>query len=275
MNKLNRLAGLIAATLLADQAVAADIPSAPPAPQPVAVAPARPYDLILEIGAGAQVRPAYEGAKDYQFDPTGFATLHYLWLPGFGELKSGRKAEGFFVGPSFRYLSKRDSNDSPELAGLNNIGASFEIGAKAGYDFQWIRPWAALRYGFGGYSGFVGETGLNFIFRPTELTEFTVGPRASFASSDYMQTYFGVTPVEAARSRMWAYSPSGGFKGLGLDATTRYQFTPQWAVVGEFIYERLIGDAADSPIVQVGGDVNQFTGKLGLSYKFGMKLFKD
>ncbi len=273
MNNFGRLA--VAAVLLtAGPALAADIPPAPA--QPVAVVPARPYDIILELGAGAQMRPAYEGAKDYQFDPTGFATLHYLWLPGFGELKSGRKAEGFFIGPSFRYLSKRNSADYPELWGLNDIDASFELGAKTGWDFSWVRPWVAVRYGFGGYSGLVGETGMNFVFKPTEVTEFTIGPRASFASSDYMQTYFGVTPLEAARSRlMWAYAPSGGFKGFGLDATARYQFTPQWAVVGELIYERLIGDAADSPIVQVGGDVNQLTAKLGLSYKFGLKLFKD
>jgi outer membrane protein len=272
-----RQAGMAAtAALIANGASAADIPSAPPPSQPIAVAPARPYDIILEIGAGAQARPAYEGAKDYQFDPTGFATLHYLWMPGFGELKSGRKAEGFFIGPSFRYVSKRDSNDHPELFGLNNISAAFELGAKVGYDFNWVRPWVAVRYGFGGYSGLVGETGVNFVFRPTELTEFTVGPRASFASSEYMQTYLGVTPAEAALSKtMWAYSPSGGFKGVGFDATARYQYTPEWAVVGELIYERLVGDAANSPIVQVGGDANQFTGKLGLSYKFGMKLFKD
>jgi outer membrane protein len=277
MNNLRCLTGSVAVVvLLADCAFAADIPPAPPPAQPIAVAPARTYDLILELGAGAQVRPAYEGAKDYQIDPTGFATLHYLWLPGLGELKSGRKAEGFFIGPSFRYVSKRDSNDSPQLLGLNNIDAAFELGAKVGYDFSWVRPWVAVRYGLGGHSGIVGETGLNFVFRPTELTEFTVGPRASFANSEYMQTYLGVSPVEAARSPfMWAYAPGGGFKGVGIDATARYQFTPQWAVVGELIYERLVGDAANSPIVQVGGDVNQFTGKLGLSYKFGMKLFKD
>ena len=111
---------------------------------------------------------------------------------------------------------------------------------------------------------------------PTELTELTVGPRASFANSEYLQTYLGVTPAEAALSKvLWAYAPGGGFKGVGLDATARYQFTPEWAVVSELIYERLIGDAADSPIVQVGGDVNQLTAKLGLSYKFGLKLFKD
>lgn len=275
-SKWQRAGLVMVALLLADRALAADLPSAPPPSQPVFAAPARPYDVILEVGAGAQVRPAYEGAKDYQFDPTGFATLHYLWLPGFGEVESGRKADGFFVGPSFRYISKRDSNDHSQLTGLYDIGASYEIGLKAGYSFQWLRPWAAIRYGFGGYSGFYGETGLNFVFNPTALTEFTIGPRASFASSDYMQTYFGVTPVEALRSKkMWAYDPSGGFRGVGFDMTARYQFTPEWAVVGELIYEKLIGDAADSPLVQVGGESHQIIGKLGLTYKFGMKLFRD
>ena len=276
MNSIWRHAGISAAVLRSTgTAFASDLPSAPPPPQIAPAAVARPYDIILEIGAGAQVRPAFEGSKDYQFDPTGFATLHYLWLPGFGELKSGRKADGFFIGPSFRYITKRDSNDYPSLAGLNNIATSYEVGIKAGYSFQWIRPWAAIRYGFGGYSGLIGETGLEFVFQPTQVTEFTVGPRASFASSDYMQTYLGVTPQEAARSRLWAYEPGGGFKGVGVEMTGRYQFTPEWAVVGELIYERLIGQAADSPIVQIGGDANQFTAKLGLSYKFGLKLFNQ
>jgi outer membrane protein len=54
----------------------------------------------------------------------------------------------------------------------------------------------------------------------------------------------------------------------------RYEFAPKWAVRGEFIYEKLIGDAADSPIVQVGSE-NQFTAKLGLTYLFQLKLFNN
>ena len=37
-------------------------------------------------------------------------------------------------------------------------------------------------------------------------------------------------------------------------------------------HEKLIGDAADSPIVQVGSE-NQYTAKLGLTYMFSLKLF--
>jgi outer membrane protein len=39
-------------------------------------------------------------------------------------------------------------------------------------------------------------------------------------------------------------------------------------------YERLIGGAAASPVVKVGNE-NQITAKLGLSYKFGLKLFNE
>jgi MipA family protein len=99
----------------------------------------------------------------------------------------------------------------------------------------------------------------------------TIGPRASFASRDYIETYFGVTPAEAARSALTAYAPGGGFKGVGGELTTRYEFMPQWNVIGVVTYERLIGDAADSPIVQVGNE-NQFTFKLGITHTFGLRL---
>ena len=83
-------------------ALAADVP----APQPLlptgSAAPVRPYDIVVEIGAGGAMRPAYEGAKGYEFNPTGFFTLHYLWLPGIGDVKKERADEGFSIGPSFR-----------------------------------------------------------------------------------------------------------------------------------------------------------------------------
>jgi outer membrane protein len=263
------LLGLLA--LATDIAHAADV--APPVPPAASVqAPSRPYDVVLEIGGGASMRPAYEGAKDYKFYPAPIFALHYLWLPGFGEVKDGRPKEGFSISPSLRFVPKRDSNDYAALRGLNDVNAAFELGGRFAYTFGAFRPWVAVRYGFGGFEGIVGEAGLDMIVRPSAETEVTFGPRASFASRDYMQTYFGVTPLEAIRSGMSAYSPSAGFKGVGAEVTARYQFTPQWAVIGSLAYEKLLGDAADSPIVKVG-DENQFTAKLGLSYRFGLKLF--
>ena len=265
--------GLVAlSVLVCGPALAADIPPVPPAPAPVFVEAARPYDLIIELGGGVQVRPDYPGAKTYEVWPTGFVDLHYLQLPGFGVVKNARtNDQGWSFGPSFNWQSKRKTSDYPELYGLNDVDATLELGAKVGYTFDWIRPWVAVRYGFG--SGVFGETGLDFIFRPSQVFLWTVGPRASFANRNYMETYFGVTPAESALSgTLAAFSPGGGFKSVGAELNARYEFAPQWAIRGEFIYEKLIGDAADSPIVQVGNS-NQYTGKLGLTYTFSMKLF--
>ena len=260
-----------ALTIAGSAAFAADIPPAP-ARAPVVVE--QPYDIIIELGAGAEVRPDYPGAKSYEVWPTGFVTLHHLQLPGFGVVKNGRASDqGWSFGPSFNLQSERKASDYPELFGLNDIDMTFELGAKVGYTFDWVRPWVAVRYGIGGHSGIVGETGLDFIFRPSQVFQWTVGPRASFANRDYMETYFGVTPAEAALSgTLAAYSPGGGFKTVGAEFTARYEFAPQWAIRGEFLYEKLIGDAADSPIVQVG-DANQYTAKLGLTYMFSWRLF--
>lgn len=255
-------------------ALAADVATPKPTLPAGDAVSVRPYDIVVEIGAGGAMRPAYEGAKGYEFNPTGFFTLHYLWLPGVGDVKKERVDEGFSIGPSFRYVYKRDSDDHPELRGLGNIDAAWELGGRIAYQWSMFRPWLAVRYGLGGHSGIVAETGLDLRFRPSAVTEFTIGPRASFATSEYMRTYFGVTPAESARSGLSAYNPGGGIKGAGVEFTGRYEFTDRWALVGLAYYERLIGDAAASPVVKVGNE-NQITAKLGLSYKFGLKLFND
>lgn len=264
--------GLIAlsATMAVGVAQAADIP---PRTQPAYVPQANPYDLILEIGAGVQSVPAYEGASVNQAQPYPIITLHYLAIPGFAPITSNRFDQGFAFSPSFRYISKRKASDYSQLIGLNDVDATFEAGGKFSYTFGIFRPWGTIRQGFGGSNGVSGELGLDFIWRPDPVMELTVGPRASYASKDYMQTYFGVTPAEAAQSPiLTAYSAGGGFKGVGGEFNARYEVSPEWAVTGKLAYERLVGDAADSPIVKVG-DENQWTAQLGLSYKLGLKLF--
>jgi MipA family protein len=243
-------------------------------PVPTDAAPARVHDLVIEIGAGGAMRPAYEGARGYEFDPTGFFSLHYLWVPGFGIVKNEQRAEGFSVGPSFRYVRKRDSGDHPELRGLDSVDAAFELGGRFAYQWSMFRPWLAVRHGLGGHDGIVAETGLELRFRPSAVTEFAVGPRASFATGEYMKTYFGVTNAESVRSGLGVYNPGSGIKGAGVEVSGRYEFTPQWALVGMANYERLIGDVAASPLVKLG-DENQITARLGLSYKLGSKLFND
>jgi outer membrane protein len=268
-----RSRGLVLLTLpvfLASPA-AADAPSAtnPATTQ----SPSRDYDVVLEVGGGAALRPAYEGASEYQVSPFPVVTLHYLWLPGLGEVKGyGRPRDGFSVGPSFRYVRARNSGDYSELTGLQNVDPAYELGGRVAYTFGVLRAHASLRRGIGGHEGLVGEAGLDLTLYPNAVTELNLGPRISYANAAYMRTYLGVTPAESLTSGLPAYDPGGGIKGAGVEFGGRYAFTPQWSLLGAVTYERLVGDAAASPIAQAG-DLDQFTARLGLSYRFGLNLF--
>jgi outer membrane protein len=119
----------------------------------------------------------------------------------------------------------------------------------------------------------VGEAGLDLTFKPDAVIELGFGPRISYADAAYMQTYLGVTPAESLTSGLPAYEPGGGIKGAGVEFGSRYEFTPQWSLLGTVSYERLVGAAADSPIAQAGS-LNQYTARIGLSYRFGLNLFQ-
>ena len=273
------LALLSLPAFLAMPAAAADLPAPADLPattveSPTIQPPSRDYDVVLEVGGGATWRPAYEGASAYQVSAVPVITLHYLWLPGFGEVKGyKRPQDGFSFGPSFRYVRARNSGDYGELTGLQNVDAAYEIGGRVAYTFGILRVHATLRRGFGGHEGVVGEAGLDLSFHPNAVTELNFGPRISYADAAYMRTYLGVTPVESLTSGLPVYEPGGGIKGAGVEFGGRYTFTPQWSLLGAVTYERLVGDAAASPIAQAG-DLNQFTARLGLSYRFGLNLFR-
>jgi outer membrane scaffolding protein for murein synthesis (MipA/OmpV family) len=79
-----------------------------------------------------------------------------------------------------------------------------------------------------------------------------------------MQNYFGVafaTPLVSA------FDADAGFKDVFLEVGLKAELDANWSLRGNLRYSRLIGDAADSPIVETE---DQFTGLVGLSYKFDL-----
>ena len=129
-----------------------------------------------------------------------------------------------------------------------------------------------LRRGFGGHDGFVAELGLNAVLEPTPELDLSFGPRLHLADDEYVDTYFGVSAAEAAASGYPAFDADGWLKGAGFEAEGRYALSRHWAIRGEAGYERLLGDAADSPITGAGSR-NQFNAALGLTYTIGLDLF--
>jgi outer membrane protein len=244
------------------------LPAAAQTPDTDWVFGANGEDIVLELGGGLQTAPKYESSDEYNVKFWPFVALEYLRLP-FATV--GGKEESFKFAPSFRIVDERD--DDGDLNGLGDVDMAFEIGGIASYRYGWFRGLAALRRGFGGHEGWVGEAGVDVILDPTPQFELSIGPRVSFASNDYLDTYLGVTASQSAASGLGEFDPDGGVKGIGAAVITRYQLTRHWAIVGRGGYERLIGDAADSPIADLGSE-NQFTAALGLTYRFGLNVFE-
>ena len=119
-------------------------------------------------------------------------------------------------------------------------------------------------------------TGWSATSAPTSIVRdessyiFSIGPRARWADNDYHDAYFGVTaadrppPASPPTTRTAASTPIGAIAGL------TYRVGRNWGLHGYAGYDRLIGDAADSPIVRGFGSRDQFSGGAGLFIEFNI-----
>ena len=79
------------------------------------------------------------------------------------------------------------------------------------------------------------------------------------------------TPFEAAlNGRVTPSRARGGVTSLGA---LTYQWSEQWTTTVYAGYDRLVGDAGDSPITRRLGSQDQFTVGARLSYSFAITPF--
>ncbi|MGJ8573067.1 MAG: MipA/OmpV family protein [Hoeflea sp.] len=220
----------------------------------------------FELGGGGILAPTYEGSRTYQVSAFPIVRFGYLALEN-GFTLGGGDGQGLSVRPSVRYLVAREAADNPELTGLSDAEAALELGGGLKYASGPYAVFADVRYGATGHKGFVGEFGADYVFRPEENTTLTVGPRVRWASGKYMNTYFSVSAPEAAASGLSVFNAGAGLKSVGMEAVVRHDFNKDWAVEAGVGYDRLTGDAANSPIVSAGSE-DQFSGMIGIVRKF-------
>jgi outer membrane scaffolding protein for murein synthesis (MipA/OmpV family) len=86
--------------------------------------------------------------------------------------------------------------------------------------------------------------------------------------SSCARAVIGVDADNARRSGFSTYDAGGGIKGIGLSMNAAYQWDEHWGVTGMIGLTQLVGDAADSPIVDDAGSATQGVAALGISYRF-------
>ena len=245
----------------------------------LAAAPLAPGDFSTQSSGGPAIgftlrggvaaRPSYSGADDFEAGPDLGAELNYLRLGNFtfGNPDPLFVPEGVGITGSFRYLPERDDDDNSELEGLDDVDASLELGAGLRYATPAYQVFGNVRYGVVGHEAFVGELGADVFARPTDRLTLRAGPRALFAEDDYFDTYYGVTEDESVASggNFATYDPSGGLVSTGVELGAGYRINENWGVDASVRYDRLRGDAADSPIVERD---DQVSAQIGVTRRF-------
>lgn len=229
---------------------------------------------VFDLGLGVMAKPRYPGSDEVIAVPFPIISVGKFFIPGVGDvIDEDKGTRRFSIYPSFNFNGKREASDSNELEGMEDVDWALEVGLGAAYRHDWLRGFVEVRQGFNGYSGQVAEFGVDFIASPTEDLELMIGPRAGWGSEDYMQTYFGISQKDEANSPVYdqTYDAEAGFNTVGLAANARYSLTDDVTFHLRGGWDRLIGDAGDSPIVKEGS-TNQFYGGAGISYEFGFSL---
>lgn len=236
-------------------------------------------DWYLTLGASGFVAPRFDGDNDYVF---GVSPLVSLGKVGPAARFSSRNDNislalidngGFRAGAVGKFLFERDDGTSDDLKGLDPVRFGGEIGAFAEvYPTDWLRVRGEVRQGIRSHDGVVGDIAVDAFMDVTPKIRVSGGPRLVFASGDYFDAYYGVTPEESAKSGLATYAPGSGIKSVGIGGAVTWQTTDRvtTSLFGE--YARLVGPAADSSLVKERGSENQFLLGVSATYRFNFTM---
>jgi outer membrane protein len=269
------IAAFIANVQLSATASAQPAFTLPPPPFTVPFLPSPSGLWTVSVGVGGDLKPDFEGAKRYTPSPVPIFNIRRAGSPDrFRSPRDGASIAlldygGFRAGPVGKYKSARTAANFTELNGLGDVKFAIELGGFAEYfPTDWFRARVEVRQGFIGHNGVVADFSADAIVPVTERITVSAGPRFTLESAKATAPYFSITPAQAMASGLPAFNAAGGSHAVGAGTQLRYQITPRWEAHYYVEYDRLLGGAAASPLVQLRGSPNQVTVGLGASYSF-------
>lgn len=231
----------------------------------------------LSLGAGVAETPRFEGSDEHKVRAIPLLRGSYRSSIGKFSLGADNGAPGlawsvidtpqFEAGLNLGMDRGRKESDSSHLQGLGDVKRSTEAGIFGVYKIgaASLRLSARTALNDNGHGGSLINAGAGYRWRLSNDLGLSANAGLTWASTDYMQSYFGVSDSQSARSGLARYNAKSGVKdinaGLGLD----YMLNLHWMLIGGYRFARLQGDAADSPIVQRR---NQHSVFAGASYRW-------
>ena len=271
--------------------VSAPAPAPAPAPESEpesAAAPATPTSppppTAWEgaIGLTTSYRPEYSGASSRVLKLTPALFLRYgrftiTNASGFVTRRADdvvrglgvdlANSERLRVNLALRFDAGRSERTSPALAGLGDIKPTvrtrLNLGWRPGGPWRLGASWSADALGRGG--GHFGDVNAGWEQRLSADTVLSASVSLALAGDRYMQTYYGISEAQAARTQYAVYTPSAGLRDMATTVGMRMDLGRDWILLAGGGASRLIGPAARSPLTR---NPNGWGINAGLAWRF-------
>ena len=228
-------------------------------------------------GLGAMARPLFPGSDRTRYLALPLFSVSYGRFffgdaPGSGSggglgvnlyrdshWRLGTSISGDFVAP-------RKESDDPRLHGLGDIGRTARASLFAAYTLDWATLRTNVSSDVAGHGeGALVAVELEGRYHPTESLTLSAGPGLTWASGQYMRTFFGVSAAQSAASGLQPFEAGGGVDAIRFSLGSNYRLTTAWDLGARASLSRLRADAADSPITEAR---NQNTYAVFAEYHF-------
>lgn len=162
------------------------------------------------------------------------------------------RSERWRLGLGLRIDGGRRESSSPDLAGLGDIRRTFRARLSGSYrlDDGWRAGGAVTVDALDRDGGTIGEFTLGRDLRPWPRTSVGFGASLSFGDARHLQSYYGITPQQSARSGYPVYAPGAGLRSASLGVGARTAVGEDWVVLYGANVSRLLGPAAASPLTR-------------------------
>jgi outer membrane scaffolding protein for murein synthesis (MipA/OmpV family) len=232
------------------------------------------YAANYSLGGGIGVRPDYEGSSDYEFVPlpagaARFSNGMYIQLLGLNLRANVIPSNMWRLGPVYNNRPKRSDVENNRVDNMKNISDANELGIFGGFEWNnWFLFLDILGDAGNAYNGWYATLKGGYNWAINNAWMLSMGAHTTYADDDYMQTYFGVSAADSARSGLSRYNADSGMKDVGIDLALNWNFASSWDLRGIASISQLVGDADDSSPVVDQGSETQFLGGVMVLFKF-------
>jgi outer membrane protein len=219
----------------------------------------KPAEWDINLAVGAAMEPTFHGSDRYRAIPIPLVIIRWRDTVSLGDdgLNVYWHTSKLRIGGGVSYDGGRLDHETSgilssgddRLKGIGDVDAS--IGLR-GFVSYMVGPvyfdTSAVKYIGPQNKGIVVTLGAS---APLSLTkQFIVRPHVgiSWADDNYMQTFFGITPLQASQSIFRQFNASGGLEDVNGGLTAVYLLSHHWFLGADASATQFLGHAARSPI---------------------------